>query len=241
MADRTSSMGGKTMLARLLSLGTIAGSLEEIANAHEINRQSAVKQILVHVFFMSKFDIIDANMTVGKAESQYFRATGDNEAAHCSPGQILHNGTPIQKFLTLSEDLQITVENLFGKTDNLHKKFNQADSRAEENGLRRALLSACSDVARAGKTIRFNRVFQIYGHLSAAFGTYRSQGLIAYQNAILRQRTLIREGNPSKAETRRERIAILECYAKHLRGSSCSIETVLGLFPEDIWREYASI
>lgn len=241
MAERTSSMGGKTMLARLLTQERITGTDPEIAATHEINRQSTVKEILAHVFFMAKFGLVGPPLTVGEAKSQYFRSTGDDQAAHTAPGQILRGSTPIQELLTGSDDLRITVENLFGKTDGIHSKFNKADSRAEENGLRNALLTACNDIAARARFAKFNRTIQIHHYLASAFGLYKTSALQAYATAEIRQNALMKRNDPADVAARGEIIDILRWYSRTLEAAHNSHETVLGLFLEDIWREYASL
>lgn len=241
MAERTSSMGSKDRLAKLLTQEVIDGSYAEVANTHEVNRQSAVKEILVHVFLMSKFNIIGSVLTVGEAQSQYLRASGGQQAAHCAPGQILSTGVPIQNLLTASVDLQLAVENLFGRTDAIDTKFNKADSRAEENGLRNAFGRACGHAAGSGKTVRFNRAYEFYRYISAAFLMYKSAGIQAYMTAGMRQRALMKPNDPTDRAEREETIRILEAYSSTLSTSDDSLETVQGLFPEDLWRQYRTI
>lgn len=240
MAERTSSMGSKARLSKILSQERLTGTDREIAMVHEVNRQSAVKEILVHVFFMSKFNIVGDTVTIEKAGSQYIRASGNDEAAHCAPGQILF-GTAIQNLLIASDDLQLTVENLFGKTDTMDVKFNKADRRAEENGLLDAFCNACNFVARAAKTARFNRAEAFYPHIDAAFDLYKMGGQQAFRQAIARQRVLMRSSSAVPIASRREWIFILEIYTAKLASSLNTLETVLGLFPEDLWREYRAI
>lgn len=241
MAERTSSMGSKTMLSRLLTQERITGSDQEIAATHEINRQSTVKEIIAHVFFMSKFRIVSPPLSVGEAKSQYYRAKGDDQAAHAAPGQILSGSTPIQELLTDSDDLRITVENLFGKTDGIPARFNKADSRAEENGLRNALLAACNHIAEKGRFAKFNRTFQIHPHFASAFDVYKAAAMQAYRTAEMRQNALMNRLDPSDVAAREEIIAILRWYGRTLAVSQNSHDTVLGLFLEDIWREYSAL
>lgn len=241
MAERTSYMGTKTQLSRMLSLEAITGPDAEIATVHEINRQSAVKEILVHVFFMSKFDIIAPPLTLSAAKSQYFRATGEHEAAHNAPCQILNNGEKIQACFTNADELQVTVDNLFGRTDGIHGKFNNADSRAEENGLCEAFLDACNYIANVAKTARFGRAHHAYPRFASAFDVYASAGLQAFQNAVIRQRALMKPNDPVDVATREETISILDIYRRTLDSSESTHETVQGLFPENIWRQYAAI
>ena len=241
MAERKSSMGSKTMLSRMLTQERITGSDREIAATHEINRQSAVKEIIAHVFFMSKFRIITPPLDVGEAKSQYYRATGQDQAAHNAPGQILQGNRPIQELITGSDDLRITVENLFGKTDGIHNRFNKADSRAEENGLREALLECCNYIAEKARYAKFNRTFQIHPFLSSAFDVYKAAGADAFRQAEIRQLALMNRNDPDDVTAREETIQILRWYAQTLATSMNSHETVLGLYLEDIWREYAQL
>jgi hypothetical protein len=242
MSSRSSSLGTKTALARLLTQERITGTDEEIAIVHETNRQSTIKEILVHVFLMSKFKYFPSMLTVQKAENQYFTSTDNDQAAHCAPGQIVCGGLPIQKLIKRSDDLEMIVECLFSKTDGIHFKFNQADSRAEgsraeDNGLRHAFGRACNQVAQAGKFARFNRAFEFYHYIESAYITYKTQGLQAIDIAIQKQRQAT---EPLKDVTREEIIFILEKYRHTLASSSPSLDTVQALFPEDSWREYAA-
>lgn len=241
MAERTSSMGSKTMLSRLLSQEPITGSDADIANTHEVNRQSTVKEIIIHVFFMSKYRLIGAPLSVGEAKSQYYRATGLSQAAHNAPGQILEGNSPIQESLTASDDLQLTVENLFGKTDDIHAKFNKADSRAEENGLRNALCLACNYIAREARTARFGRIELVYPSFASAFDIYKAAGTQAFRAAASRQRALMKPNHQDDIESRQETIDILNLYLSSLARSHSDHDTVLGLFPDDIWRQYAAV
>jgi len=237
MSSRSSSLGTKTELARLLTQERITGTDEEIAVVHETNRQSTIKEILVHVFLMSKFQYFKSMLDVQKAENQYFTSTDDDQAAHCAPGQIVCGGLPIQKLIKRSVDLEMIVECLFSKTDGIHFRFNQADSRAEGNGLRRAFGQACSEAARAGQFARFNRAFEFYHYIETAYTMYKTQGLQAIDTAIQKQRQAT---DPLKDVTREEIIFILEKYRDTLESSSPSLDTVQALFPEDLWRDYAA-
>ncbi len=234
-------MGSQTRLARMLFQERITGTDREIAMVHEVNRQSVVKEVLVHVFFMAKFRFIPGVVTVEKAENQYLVSHGNDEAAHCAPGQILSGAQSIQSLLTASDDLQLIVENLFAKTDGIHLKFNMADSRAEENGLRSAFGNACNNVANGGRNARFNRAEAFYPYIDSAFNLYKIQGAMAFNNAINIQRQKMRRGEPLQGATRAELIFILETYQSKLASSLNTFETVLGLFPEDLWRDYRAI
>ena len=241
MSKRTSSMGSERRLAGLLFQERITGTDDEIAMVHEVNRQSVIKEVLVHVFFMAKFDLIPGTLTARKAANQYLVAHGNDEAAHCAPGQIVASTRSIQSYLSASDDLQLEVENLFAKTDEIHLKFNMADSRAEENGLRTAFGNACNAAANAGRQVRFNRAEQFYSHIDNAYAQYKSQGAMAMNNAINIQRRKLQRGEPLQGATRPELIRILEGYRSKLMSSLNTFETVLGLDPEELWREYRAL
>jgi hypothetical protein len=230
-------MGPKSQLTGFLSLESIEGSDPEIAAIHETNRQSTVKEILVHIFFLSKFNKIQPSLTVEAAESQYFYATGDDQAAHCVPGQVLFNGVTIQRLITTNDVLELGLENLFGRTDGLHGKFNKADSRAEENGLRSTMADVCNFVALRAKNYRFQRAEQVFPIIDSAFGTYKARGVQAFNAAIAKQQSMT---TPLQGVTRPELIAILEAYRDQLSTAIPSVESVqgIGLEAERIWRAY---
>lgn len=234
-------MGSKHRLSQMLSQSPITGTDEQIAIVHETNRENVVKQVLLHVFFLSKFKFINGQVTTEAAESQYLTAHGLNQAAHCVPGQVMFNGDSIQSLITNSDDMQLVVENLFGNTDDIHARFNIADSRAEENGLRAALGNACNSASMAGKIARFNRAEEFYHYLDGAYQLYKTQGVAAFNTAINIQRTKMQSGSELTGTTRREVIFILETYRATLSSSLVTLETVQGLFPEDLWREYRSL
>ncbi len=241
MAERTSEMGPRSLLSRLIKLEPITGADGVIANTHEVNRESVVKEILVHVFFMSKFGLIEPTISVGEAKAQYFSATGGHQAAHCAPGQLIYSTRKIQEYVAADEELHVTVDNLFGRTDGIDAKFNIADSRAEENGLRDAFASAAIHAAQSAKRVRFNRAEELYPHLATSFGVYKSLGGNAFRAAAARQRALMRRLDPNDVAKRETTIAILNAYEECLATSMETVETVQGLFVEDVWRQYRSL
>lgn len=241
MAERKSMMGSKRRLAQLLSQQRIDGIDREIGITHEINRQSAVKELFLHVFFMSKFNIINMPLVVQAAESQYIRAKGDHEAAHCVPGQLFSGSQKLQDLLGASPTLQITVDCLFGRTDSMHMKFNNADSRAEENGLCDALRDSCNYVSELAKYCRFNRAEDFFNYIRTAFDTYRAAGIAAFSTAVGRQRALMKPYDVADAVKRHETISILDVYSDCLASADSKHQTVQGLSAEDLWRDYRKI
>lgn len=241
MAVRTTVLGSRSTIARFLSQLEWTGDVKTIAAGHETNRQSVIKTLLVYLFLMSKHKMLTGSLTVGAAEAQYLSATGVNQAAHCVPGQLFMGGTKIQALLSLSEDLEITLDCLFGATDDIHANFNKADTSAEDkgsgSGLGDAFGQACNEAVRAGRFARFERAWQFLPYIESAFAIYKRLGIAAFDAAIIRQRAEQAKGKDSNPAERSERIFILQTYQNTLRTASNSIDTVQGLDAEDVWRE----
>lgn len=234
-------MGSRSSLKKSLRVEKATGTLHENARDHEIARQNVIKEILAHIFLMSKFKIIDPILTVGKATSQYFWATGDNQAAHCAPGQIYHSSVPIQRLITGSDELSVELDALFGKTTDQPAKFNKADSRAEENdGIRAAFGEACRKVAESGKYSRFNHGREFYPQLATAYGHYKALAVRAYDLAISVQNRKAHDlwDSSEEKQKRLETIEILRTYREELASSPETHETVQGLIPELLWKRY---
>jgi hypothetical protein len=231
-------MGPRSRLARFLFQARITGSNQEIAAFHETARENDVKQILLHVFFLTKYGYIQGTMTAGAAQNQYIGATGTNQAAHCVPCQILCGGTALQRLITKWDDLELEVENLFADTHDIHLRFNRADKSAEDNGLTTAFAAACNRVATVAKYARFNVIEQMLHHIDDGYMTYKNQAVAAFDRAIAAQRAAI--NTPLVGTTRQELIFILETYRDTLRTSqqANTLDTVQGLFPKDVWDDY---
>lgn len=241
MGARTSAMGPRSRLSKIMSQRRIEGTLTEIAVAHEINRQNVVKEILLHVFLMSKFKLFSGQPTVGKAASQYLSGTGGDQAAHCAPGQITANGRRIQDLVIASDELHVAVDNLFGTTDIMDANYNKADSSSEDSGLREAFGRACQTVARSGAFARFNRAEDFYRYIEEAFREYKNSGAMAFRTSIARQRAELSGKSGADLASRQDRIIITETYLKELTTAYPELDLVMGLYPEDIWREYRAI
>lgn len=250
---RGSSLGTQYRLQRLLTQERITGTLEEVASAHETNRQSTVKEILVHIFLMSKFGLFKNSppaaptripLTVEGAENQYFWSTGGDNAAHCAPGQIYCGAETVQKRIKTNDDLEMIVECLFSKTDGIELRFNAADSSAEGHGsgnrLRRVFGDACFEAARVGEITRINPQIGFSPTIEKIFRIYQLQGVQAFDQAISAEQQEIARGSLTvKGVPRQEVIRILQVYRNSLRSADSSLSTVLGLFPEDVWRDYS--
>lgn len=237
MATRTTVLGSRRIIARFLTQIPLSGDLPTIAANHETNRQNVIKTIFVHLFLMSKYQMFPGNLTSGAAESQYLSATGGRQAAHCAPGQLFSNNVPIQRLPNLNEYLEVTLDCLFGVTDDLPANFNIGDSKAEENGLLDAFCNSANYIVQKGRFIKFERAYQFLHYIETAFGLYKNAGDAAFNAAIIRQRALLQNAVGDDVRVRNERISILQIYKRTLSSASNSIDTVLGLDPEEIWRE----
>jgi hypothetical protein len=127
-------------------------------------REESVAEVLCILYAMAAKKILlrEPNLviSVGRAMRQGARSIGDNQAAHCIPGQILISDKEPSLLLreatssTSSPDKRIMValrlNGLFGFTQDLNRNFNYVDSRLEENGLRDAFRVACEFAIRTG-------------------------------------------------------------------------------------------
>ncbi|MEP7075510.1 MAG: hypothetical protein ABI878_06835 [Acidobacteriota bacterium] len=240
---RSSSMGSRNRMAQIYRQSPITGTDAEIANSHEINRQSAIKSVLVHCFFLAKFGYLKgavSGVSRGKTEAQYHFATGGNQAAHCAPAQISAGGVALQRLITTSNELSLEVENLFGNTDDLPVRFNVSDSSAEGKGLCDAFIAACNEIVQKSR-IPFNVVENIAPHVQNAYRTHKRQALVAFDTAIMFQRQELQRGNDLTITTRAQVIAILQAYRSTLMNSMDTHETVQGLLLHDVWMDYSHL
>jgi hypothetical protein len=250
---RGSSLGTQYRLQRLLTQDRITGTLEEVAAAHETNRQNTIKEILVHMFLMSKFGLFNQEppgppvriaLSVQGAENQYFWSTGGDNAAHCAPGQIYCGSETVQKRIRTNEDLEMIVECLFSKTDGIELRFNAADSSAEGHGsgnrLRRVFGAACFEAARVGEFTRINPQIGFSHVIERIFRIYQQEGVQVIDLAIMAERGEIAGGSSTvKGVPRQEVIRILQVYRDRLRSADASLETVQQLSPRDVWHDYS--
>jgi hypothetical protein len=84
------------------------------------------------------------SVTCKGAEQQFFSASGENEAAHLLPGQILIDNT--HPWLFLQGEPARLLRNEFAYVDPIHANYNAADRLAERNGMVDAFAAACRAV-----------------------------------------------------------------------------------------------
>ena len=81
------------------------------------------------------------------AEQQFFSASGENQAAHLLPGQIVIDGA--MPWLYLQGEPARLLQNEFAYVEPIHANFNAADRIAERNGMTNAFADACRQVLTA--------------------------------------------------------------------------------------------
>ncbi len=86
-----------------------------------------------------------APMVVCKgASQQFFSATGDDQAAHLLPGQLLIDDA--EPWLYLQGEPARLLQNEFAYVEPIHANFNRADWWAERSGMVEAFADACRAV-----------------------------------------------------------------------------------------------
>jgi hypothetical protein len=83
-------------------------------------------------------------VTCKGAERQFFSASGDNEAAHLLPGQILIDSA--FPWLYLQGEAARLLQNQFAYVEPIHANYNAADRAAERCGMIDAFAAACRAV-----------------------------------------------------------------------------------------------
>lgn len=84
------------------------------------------------------------NVTCKGAEQQFFSASGDDQAAHLLPGQILIDNT--YPWLFLQGEAARLLQNEFAYVEPIHANYNAADRLAERNGMVDSFAAACRAV-----------------------------------------------------------------------------------------------
>jgi hypothetical protein len=130
------------------------------AHDHSVGRNEAAWRVLAVLSFLRNYGRIPANAVVNwdRAHVQAMSGDSQHDAAHRLPCQILINGEFPWKNLTGHDiDTALLVVNLrsqFGDVKFASKVFNRADSIAEANCLRGALVDACTQAISFTKPIK---------------------------------------------------------------------------------------
>ncbi len=129
------------------------------AQDHSAGRNSAVARLLAFLSFLRNLNVLRANAVVewDRAHLQAIKGDSVSDAAHRLPCQIwIDRQFPWElaaKQNVLTPTLATELRSLFGDVWALPKVFNAADSVAESNCLRGALVDACASVILNTKPI----------------------------------------------------------------------------------------
>ena len=129
------------------------------AQDHSAGRNSAVARLLAFLSFLRNLNVLRANAVVewDRAHLQAIKGDSTSDAAHRLPCHLwIDRQSPwdlAAKQNVLTPSLATEIRGLFGDVWMLPKVFNAADSTAESNCLRGALIDACTSVILNTKPI----------------------------------------------------------------------------------------
>lgn len=235
------------------------------AREHSAGRNGAVTHLLGIFSFLRNYGSIPANARVDwdRAHVQAIKGDPNSDAAHNLPCQILVDGK-FPWLLVSGEDIDVqhivlALKSQFGAVYAAPKVFNRADSIAEENCLRGALVAACGDVIAKSKPIERGAgvlkrgVGVDYGtiQLSAsdvsnpgagiditavgdAFQTWLRESRAAFDRAI---EQVDQNGASSMGQDMTEDVIyILERYARAAQETFAPPSHVFSRMEQDFWR-----
>lgn len=122
----------------------------ELAIWHGRSRNSCVAKVLAYMLLIRAdgrpgLPLSRQPSVICKgAEQQFFSASGENQAAHLLPGQIVIDGA--MPWLYLQGEPARLLQNEFAYVEPIHANFNAADRIAERNGMTDAFADACRHV-----------------------------------------------------------------------------------------------
>jgi hypothetical protein len=134
---------------RLLRVQRFSSDTEK-AIWHGRSRNTRVAKVLVYMAAIRMPDrpglplTPNPSVTCKGAEQQFFSASGENQAAHLLPGQILIDNT--YPWLFLQGEPARRLQNEFAYVDPIHANYNAADRVAERNGMVDTFAAACRAV-----------------------------------------------------------------------------------------------
>lgn len=134
---------------RLLRVERLSSDTEK-ALGHGRSRNARIAKVLVYMAAIrmpGQGGLLltpNPNVTCKGAEQQFFSASGENEAAHLLPGQILIDNT--YPWLFLQGEPARLLQNEFAYVDPIHANYNAADRLAERNGMVDSFAAACRAV-----------------------------------------------------------------------------------------------
>lgn len=210
----------------------IPADFKQRAEWHENNRQRAITQVLMDLFFAAVKGYIKKGQTIKSvekslklagAEWQSWESTQGNQAAHCIPRQLYIKSKPLDEFFEEHvPDRVVAIVFLFAETDDLPANYNRADSLAETKGLAEAFLRACILIISKAHTQGKFESDSAIECVKAAYSLYKSLADNSFAQSIKHLEDNLRmPGVDAQAKKRREeRTQILKHYKAALQISS---------------------
>lgn len=168
-------------------------SEKDLAQDHVIGRNRRVGQLLCYLSLMHGYGLIPANARVScsAAEFQDYESTGDHEAAHYLPGQVLISWPGQAKCdpssFVKNPNTKDLIGELFSRVQDLPANYNKADSYVEKYtkpGLKVILAADCQDLVRnQGQTAKGRVSSLVY----KAYEEWIARSLAAYRYGINRK------------------------------------------------------
>jgi hypothetical protein len=232
---------------------------------HSAGRNRAVSQLLAIFSFLRNYGVISAGARVDwdRAHVQAIKGDPSSDAAHNLPCQVLINGRfPWQ--LVVGQDIKVQrivseLRSIFGAVYVTPKIFNAADSLAEANCLRGALVAACGEVIAKSKPVR--REYGVlkrgvgvnYGEIllqtsdlanpgagidagavAAAFQTWLKESRAAFNRALdaVRENGALSMGKDVTDDV----VYILERYANATLSTAAPVSSCWSQMEQSFWR-----
>jgi hypothetical protein len=238
------------------------------AREHSAGRNRAAARLFATFSFLRNYGSIPANCRVDwdRAHVQAIGGNSNSNAAHALPCQILVNGQ-FPWLLVSGEDIEVErivseLRKLFGGVYVAPRVFNTADSIAEANCLRGALVTACAEVIARSKPVarsagvlkrgvglNFGDIQLSVSDVSnpgagidvvaveGAFGTWIRESIAAFNRAIVDVRA---NGASSMGDdVADEVIYVLERYARAAQATPLPPSAVLWEMELGFWRAKA--
>lgn len=194
------------------------------AATHEVERQRTVTQVLLEIYMMTSFGMLDKDdkISVKGAAVQDERASGGDQAAHYLPRQLVVNTINLQDVaVKYSTALSNHIKALFARTEHLPANYNRADSRAETQGMDDAFRHACRLVVESSAFLLGNKdpnevVRNAPTFIKAAINVYQSRAQVSFHQAIKGLQDRLKGERVFETEIERwtMQIEILRCYSK---------------------------
>ena len=159
------------------------------AEVHETKRQRVITSILLDLYLMAAAKMFAPGTSVklqrGVAHDPDGGREDKVETAHCAPQQIMLGTRRPQEILRLKFPQRAeTVDSFFNEDDILPANFNEADSLAEDHGLREGFRFACQTAIFSAQTDGKMRYETVAVGVETAYALYETPARAAYQNAL---------------------------------------------------------